>query len=356
MRNHKIRNPVRKGVARVPVVMQMESLECGAASLAMILAYYGKWIPLEQVRIDCGVSRDGSNAGNIFRAARNYGLIARGFRMEPEALREKGTFPCILHWNFNHFVVLCGFRGNYALLNDPARGSVRVSMEELDRAFTGICLLFEPSETFEPGGKPRSMIAYARSRLTGTAPAVMFVMLLSIISYLFTVLNPGFARFFMDRILTGENRELLIPFIILLSAVGMLQIVTAAVQALYSRKIAGKMDIIGSSTFMWKVLRMPISFFSQRMAGDIQLRQKANAQIATVMVDTLAPLLLSAAMMIFYLVVMLRYSPLLTMIEIFSICLNLFLSRLISRKRLNLPVYRCVMRGNWQLRRYPGFI
>ena len=131
--------PKTSGVVKVPVVMQMEALECGAASLTMILAYMGKWLPLEQVRADCGVSRDGSNAKNILKAARSYGLEAKGYRYEPEQLREEGGFPCIIHWNFCHFVVLCGFKGNQAVVNDPARGTVLMSMEEFDEGFTGIC-------------------------------------------------------------------------------------------------------------------------------------------------------------------------------------------------------------------------
>lgn len=165
--NKKIKSPVTKGVAKVPIVMQMEALECGAASLAMILAYYGKWIPLEQVRLDCGVSRDGSNARNILRAARSYGLTAKGYRYEPEMLRKEGKFPCIIHWNFNHFVVLDGFRGNKAVLSDPAKGTYTVSMKTFDESFTGICLFFEPDENFVPGGKPQSMISYAKKRLKG---------------------------------------------------------------------------------------------------------------------------------------------------------------------------------------------
>lgn len=136
--------------------MQMETLECGAASLATILAYYDKWIPLEQVRADCGVSRDGSNAKNVLRAARSYGLVAKGYRFEPEGLKQNGKFPCIIHWNFNHFVVLNGFKGDRAVLNDPAQGNYSVSMEVFDQSFTGICLMFEPGEDFEPGGKPRA--------------------------------------------------------------------------------------------------------------------------------------------------------------------------------------------------------
>ena len=113
--------PLKTGAAKVPVVIQMEALECGAASLTMVLAYYNKWIPLEQVRADCGVSRDGSNAKNILKAARSYGLTAKGYRYEPDGLKQNGTFPCIIHWNFNHFVVLCGFKGNKAVINDPAK-------------------------------------------------------------------------------------------------------------------------------------------------------------------------------------------------------------------------------------------
>ena len=142
MGNRKIRQPVTSGHVKVPVVMQMETLECGAASLAMVMAYYGKWVPLEQVRLDCGVSRDGSRAKNILVAARNHGFTAKAFRCEVSALRTKVTYPCIIHWNFNHFVVLNGFKGNKAILNDPARGTEAVYMEEVDEAITGICMTF----------------------------------------------------------------------------------------------------------------------------------------------------------------------------------------------------------------------
>ena len=125
----RIRPTLTKGVAKVPVVMQLEALECGAASLAMIMAYYGKWVPLEQVRIDCGVSRDGSKAKNIYLAAERYGFSVDAFHMSPETLKEEGKFPCMIHWNMNHFVVLDGFRGKHVYINDPARGAVRVSWE-----------------------------------------------------------------------------------------------------------------------------------------------------------------------------------------------------------------------------------
>ena len=336
MGKEKIRQPVVKGRARVPVIMQMEALECGAASLAMVMAYYEKWVPLEQVRLDCGVSRDGSNAKNMLVAARSYGFEAQGFRCEPEALRESISLPCIVHWNFNHFVVLDGFRGNFAWINDPARGEVKVPMEEFDAAFTGICLQVTPGPDFAPSGKPKSTIDFARKRLKGVGAAVTFVLLSTVIGYLFGIINPIFTRFFMDRLLTGENRELLMPFMGLMALMGLAQVVTSWIQAVYALKINGKMAIVGSSEYMWKVLRMPMEFFSQRMAGDVLQRQGTNASIATVLVNTFTPLLLNTGMMVFYLVVMLRYSPLLTVIGLVTIVLNLLVSRLVSSKRVNI--------------------
>lgn len=343
----KIKKPLLKGVAKVPVVMQMEDLECGAASLTMILAYYRKWLPLEQVRADCGVSRDGSNARNVLKAARSYGLIAKGYRYEPEDLKKNGKFPCIIHWNFNHFLVLNGFRNDKAYLNDPAKGSYSVSMEEFDRSFTGICMMFEPDENFEPGGKPKSMLSFARKRLVGAGIAVAFLVLTSVISSLLGVIQPVFSRIFMDRLLTGQNPDWLYPFIFALALFSAVQIIIAWIQAVWSLKIDGKLAVTGSAVFMWKVLRMPMEFFSQRMAGDILQRQGSNAAIAGTLVNTFAPLALSAIMMVFYLVLMIRYSPLLTLVGLGSIVVNMLVARFISAKRVNIT--RVQMRDSGKL-------
>ena len=336
MAKGKVKEPVTKGRARVPVIMQMEALECGAASLAMVMAYYDKWVPLEQVRLDCGVSRDGSNARNVLVAARGYGFEAQGFRCEVEALQSDMTFPCIIHWNFNHFVVLDGFKGNYAYINDPARGEVKIPMEEFDRAFTGVCLQIVPGPDFQPSGKRKSTLSFARKRLKGAEAAVAFVLLSTVIGYLFGIINPVFSRFFMDRLLTGENRELLMPFLGLMVLVGVMQVTVSWIQAIYSLKINGKMAVVGNSEYMWKILRMPMEFFSQRMAGDLMQRQSTNASIAATIVNTLTPLALNTVMMVVYLVVMLRYSVLLTIVGIVTIVLNLLVSRIISAKRVNI--------------------
>ena len=343
----RVKPTITKGVAKVPVVMQLEALECGAAALAMVMAYYGKWVPLEQVRVDCGVSRDGSKAKNIYKAAEHYGFNVKAYSMSPEALKEKGSFPCIIHWNMNHFVVLNGFKGKHAYINDPARGTVKISWEEFDNSFTGVVLIPTPSENFEPGGKKRSTIDFARKRLVGTGATIVFVMLTTVISYLFGITNSVTSRIFMDRLLTGINPGWLYQFISVMILLAVIQIVVLWAQTVYSLKINGKMAVIGNTTYMWKVLRMPMEFFSQRLAGDIQTRAQMNASIAGTLVQTFAPLMLNTVMMVFYLVLMIRQSPLLTLIGLSALIINAVMSRIISEKRIN--VTRVQMRDAGKL-------
>ena len=340
MSKKKIKEPVAKGAAKVPVIMQLEALECGAASLAMIMAYYDKWVPLEQVRADCVVSRDGSNAKNIAKAAKSYGFKVQAFSRTPKILRQKGKFPCIIHWNFSHFVVLNGFRGKYALINDPARGFIKVGPEEFSRSFTGITLNITPGENFEPSGKRKSTIAFARKRLIGAGAAVAFIMLTTIISSLFGIINPVMTKDFLDRLLTGINSEWFYPFIGLMTALAVLQIIVTWAQTVYSLKINGKMSMVGSASYMWKVLHLPMNFFCQRMAGDIQSRQGTNANIANSIISTLVPLGLNTIMMVFYFVLMINQSIFLTAIGISTLILNIIISRIISEKRINITRVR----------------
>jgi NHLM bacteriocin system ABC transporter peptidase/ATP-binding protein len=330
------RKPVKKGVAKVPVVMQLEALECGAASLAMVMAYYGKWVPLEQVRLDCGVSRDGSKAKNIYLAAEHYGFEVKAFRMSPESLKAEGTFPCIIHWNMNHFVVLNGFKGKHVYINDPARGTVKISWDEFDKSFTGVVLTPVPSKDFVPGGKRKSTLEFASKRLAGAGAAIVFVMLTTAISYLFGIADSVTSRIFIDRLLTGLNKDWLYPFIIFLIALAVIELTVSWAQTIYSLRINGKMSVIGNTTYMWKVLHLPMEFFSQRLAGDIQSRAAMNASIAGTLVNTFAPLMLNTAMMIFYLVLMIKQSPLLTLIGFATLIVNIVMARIISNRRINI--------------------
>lgn len=320
---------------KVPLIMQMEALECGAACLTMVLAYFGKWVSLEKVRSDCGVSRDGSSAKNILLAARNYGLKAKGYRMEVEALRDI-ELPAIIYWGFNHFVVFDGFKKGKALLNDPARGIITVSMDEFDRSFTGIVLRFKRTDKFIPDGKPKSVLDFAKKRLQGTLPSFVFVLITGFIIALVNMVNPAFSRIFMDNILPGKNPGWFMPFIAAMGFIILLQFIVSLMESYYFLKIRGKLAITANSIFMWHVLRLPVEFFTQRFAGDIALRQESNEGIAETLIQKLAPIFINAAMIMFYFTVMLRYNVLLSFIGITAIFINVLAMQMVSHKQINL--------------------
>lgn len=333
-------------IAKVPVVMQMEALECGAASLCMILAYYGKWLPLEQVRADCGVSRDGSSAKNVLLAARTYGLKSAGYRMEPAALRGI-DLPAIIHWNFNHFVVLNGFKKDKAVLNDPARGTVQVTLDEFDKAFTGIVLRFEKTDDFVPEGKPKGVWEFAKKRLRGTAASFAFVILTGMLTAGIGMITPVFSRVFMDNILSGKNPEWLMPFITAMALTLVFQFVAGAIEGVYWLKIEGKLAIEANAAFMWHVLRLPVEFFSQRFAGDIVSRQSSNQSIVSTLIGKLAPIFMNVCMLVFYLTVMLSYSITLSIVGIVAVLVNMFVLNLVSKKRMNMT--RVMLRDGGKL-------
>ena len=342
-----IREPVTGGRVKVPVIMQMEATECGAASLCMVLAYYDKWIPLEQMRQDCGISRDGSKLGNIMKAASAYGLKTDAYSWDTEYLREHGAFPCILFWEFNHFVVCDGFRGNYALLNDPARGDVQIPIEQFEESYTGVCLLLRPGGDFQPSGRPVSMLAYAADKMKKTRATLLFVAWTTAIISLLGLLMTGFSRVFLDRMLTGLEKDWLRPFFLCFCITALIYVMTAWIQAIYSLKLNGRMGIEGSSSYMWKLLRLPMGFFGQRYAGDLLARKRENAAIAGDITDIVAPTAINAVMMAFYFIAMVRYSRVLTLICVGTIALQLWAFRVISRKRVNMT--RVMMRDQVKL-------
>lgn len=321
-------------IARVPVVMQMEALECGAACLAMVLAYHGKWLALEQVRADCGVSRDGSNAKNILAAARSYGMEAAGYRLEVEDAR-KLDFPVIVHWNFNHFVVLCGFRGDRAILNDPARGRVTVSAEEFDRAFTGIAICCAPGSGFQREGRRASVVGYAKKRLAGNGSLLLFAMLWSLVAAAVSLVIPLFSKLFLDDVLSGAHPEWLEPLLAAMAGVLVFQLVTAALQNIYWMRIQGKMSVQASASFFWHVLRLPVSFFAQRYIGDIAARQESNGSITSTLMGKIAPVAVNVCLLVVYLAVMLQYSVALSCIGIATVAVNLGVMQLVSARRVN---------------------
>ena len=326
---------MKNNIKKVPVILQMEALECGAASLAMILAYYKRYIPLEQLRIDCNVSRDGSTAKFINLAARHHGLEAKGFRMSLEKLKKETEFPMIIHWNFNHFVVLCGFKKNKAIINDPAGGSISVEMEEFDRSYTGIVLKFKPSENFEPYGKPKSTMLFLKKRLEGNLTPLWIVLILGFVISILDLVKPVFYKVFTDNILIGKSPEWMNAIVTGMVIVLVVSFIAESLRSMVLAKIQAKLSISASASFLWHTLHLPIEFFSQRFTGDIVSRQQSNNKIANALCNQFAPVILNVIMIGIYFIVMIYYSLPMALIGVAMAILNILLMTIVSKQNIN---------------------
>ena len=322
-------------LAKVPQVMQMEVVECGAASLTMILAHYGKWLPLEEVRAACGVSRDGSSAKMILQAARNYGLDAKGFRMSPEAL--EGKQPAIIHWNFEHFVVFRGFdRKGRACINDPGIGPVKWPMEEFRKHYTGVCLTFEPTEKFEKGGQQTSILSYMKKNLNGVSEAFWLTFSFALMGAFVALLSPLFTRIFLDEILSGKNADWVKWFFIGMGALAVFQFFVVLLQSRYTKRVAGALALKSNKDYLRHLLRLPMSYFAMRHVGDLQQRMHLNQEITHSLIEVLAPQVINIGLLVLYLFLMFSYSFWLTIIGFVAAGVNLAIVHYFANLRINL--------------------
>ncbi len=320
---------------RTPTILQMEAVECGAAALGIVLAHFGRWVPLEELRIACGVSRDGSKASNVVRAARQFGLEAKGFKKEPQSLRTTRP-PMILHWNFNHFVVLEGFgKKGKVHLNDPATGPRVVTGEELDQAFTGVVLTFRPAPEFARRGQPPRLIPALRSRLTGARTALLFVLLAGLALVIPGLVVPVFSKVFLDSVLLESRREWLPPLLWGMGVTALMLGFLTWLQQTYLLRLETRMAVGASSRFLWHVLRLPTEFFSQRYAGDISSRVAINDRVAQLLSRDLATNALGTLMIVFFAVVLFQYDAVLTGVGIAVVSLNVAVLRWVSRRRVD---------------------
>ena len=319
---------------KTPTVLQMEAVECGAAALGIILAYYGKLIPLEELRVACGVTRDGSKASSILRAARAYGLVAKGFKQEPESLNFF-PMPLIVFWNFYHFLVVEGFGKDRVYLNDPASGPRIVSAEEFNYSFTGVVLAFEPGEDFHKGGERRTLLAALERRLIGSRLALVYILLVSLALVIPGLIIPAFSRVFVDDILVGGLRTWIEPLLVGMGFTALIVIALTWLQQRYLLRLETKLAMSMSSKFFWHVLRLPVEFFAQRTAGEISSRVAINDTVAQLLSAELATTLLNGVLIVFYAILMLRYDLLLTLIGVAIALLNLVALQYVARKRVD---------------------
>lgn len=317
---------------KTPTVLQMEAVECGAASLGIILRHFGRYVPLEELRIACGVSRDGSKASHILKAARDYGLVAKGYRYETATLR-KQTLPLVVFWNFNHFLVVEGFGKDRVYLNDPATGPRVVSEKEFDEAYTGVMLGFQPGPNFQPGGRPPGFWGALKQRLKGAESALAYTLLASLALVVPGLVIPTFSKLFIDDYLIRGTDDWLPILFLGMAATALMRAALTHLQQSRLLHLETRLAITGSSRFFWHVLRLPVEFFQQRYAGDVALRVAANDTVAQLLSGELATQAIGALMAVFFAALMFQYDAVLATTAVAIAGLNLLALRLVSRHR-----------------------
>lgn len=310
--NPAVKRPVRSGKpggrARTPTVLQMEAAECGAASLAMMLAHYGLWVPLEELRDRCRVTRDGGRAGDIVRAARSYGPTAAGYRYDIEQLRG-AVMPAVLSVNLNHFVVLEGFAGGLVHINDPATGRRALTAEEFDRCYSGVALIFEPNADFRPAGRPPSAMRRLFDWLEGGWPGLLFVVAAGVGLILPGLAVPGFTRVFIDSYLIDNQTDWFWPLIAAMAGCALLQGGLLWLKQSILRRLETRVSLRAAGRLVWRLVRLPFAFFGSRYAGAVGGRADLAGQIAQHAGRSLSGLAVDAASVVFFGLAMLAYSP-----------------------------------------------
>ncbi len=319
---------------RTPTLLQMEAVECGAAALGIILGYYDRIVPLAELRQACGVSRDGSKASNILNAARRYGLQAKGFKVDLDGLR-KLQCPYIVFWNFNHFLVVEGFAKDKVYLNDPGTGPRTVSPAEFDQSFTGVVLVVEPSAEFHPGGRKPSLALALWDRLQSSLGALIYCVIAGLLLVIPGLAIPAFSQAFIDNVLIEGRNDWLRPIIIGIILTAILNGFLTLLQLQFLRRLKIKLAVGMSSRFLWHILRLPVSFYDQRFAGEISSRVRLNDSLANLLSGRLATTVISAVTVIFYAAVMLQYDVVLTLIGIGFVVVNVSVWRWVSRQRVD---------------------
>ena len=327
---------------RTPTLLQMEAVECGAAALGIILSHYGLIVPLAELRVSCGVFRDGSKASNILKAARNYGMQAKGFKKDIKQLQEIKP-PFIIFWNFNHFLVVEGFVSNTSggtlrervWLNDPATGPRSVTMQEFDEAYTGVVLIMEPGTEFKKGGEKPSIMGALSSRLKNSFPELLFCVLIGFLLVIPSLAIAAMSQVFIDNILMEKRYEWLKPMLIGVGAIALLQAVMNLLQLQKLRYLNLRLSISMTGQFLWHLLSLPTGFYAQRYAGEISSRIGINNKVASILSGQLARTTIDAVMIIFYGGIMLAYDWLLTLIGIIAVAINVAAIQWLSRRRID---------------------
>lgn len=319
--------------SKTPFVMQMEAVECGAAALAMVLGYYGRFVPLTTLRVECGVSRDGSKAANLLKAARRYGLNAKGYSKGMDTLK-KVTMPCIVFWEFNHFLVVEGFGRDRVYLNDPAVGHREMTEEEFSAGFTGVALTFEPGADFKKGGKLPSPFPALAERIRGSEKALIFAGLCGLLGVFPGIVTAGLTRVMVDSVISEGRFEILRPVLVGMIAVLAFQLALTGLSNLFYRRLSMGLSAKLYAEFYRHILRLPYQFYSQRYVGDVVDRSRINDMLVGLIAGQLTSTAIGLVTMVLYGLVLFSYNLQLTLIGIGSTIINFLFVQSVAARRL----------------------
>ncbi len=328
---------MKRTYRKTPTVFQMEATECGTASLSMIFAYFGKYLPLEQMRIETGVSRDGCNAGNMMRAAKKYGLECHGYRKELESLTQLDA-PCIIHWNFNHFVVYEGIKNGHAYINDPAVGRRKLTIDELDEGFTGVVLTFALTDKFEKQKKQSNIFAFVNDRLHGQYNTLVKLLFIGLLLVFPGLVLPITSQILLDDVIVGGNTDWFSAIIWCILLLVGLDAGLRYYRGLILQKLQNKMILLSLHKFVSHMFRLPIAFFDQRYAGDLAGRIDNNNNVNVFLTGELAETALNIFVAVFYLILLVIYSPMLTLIGVASIAISIIIVKFSSEYLSNVSM------------------
>ncbi|WP_407670251.1 NHLP family bacteriocin export ABC transporter peptidase/permease/ATPase subunit [Paramagnetospirillum marisnigri] len=320
---------------RCPTILQIQALECGAAALGMILAHYGRWVPLDELRVACGVSRDGSKAKNILAAARGYGLEAKGLKLSDLSAFADLKMPAILFWGMNHFLVLEGIGRDCVHVNDPALGRRAIGFDEFDEYFTGVVLTFAAGPGFVPGGRPPSFTAAVGRRLDRSWDAVALIILVSLFLVVPGIVIPAISRIFIDDVLGNGLNDWLMPLLLGMALTAVMRSALTWLRGVHQLRLQVKLGISASTQLFWQLLRLPMVFFTQRYVGDVAARIEASRRFADLVAGPLSDVAFNLICAVFYAIVMVLYDVRLAAIGIGLSLVNLAAIHAVAKLREN---------------------
>ena len=333
---------MRKKAVHVPLILQMEEMEAGAACLTMILVYYRKQIGLDQVRTACGISRNGIHAADIVRAGEGYGLDCEEKHYSAGQLSRDCSCPAILGWGSDQFVVLEGFHSGKVHVVHPEKGRMRLGMETLEKQYSGTCIECAPGMAFIADGKKKGTLSYLKDALRTEGGIMILVLLTGFLSAAGGILSPVFSRVFTDDILSGQRTSWYPGILYCFAAVIFLQLISMVIHRVLIIRSTGKLAVQSNAAYMHHLLQLPLDFFSRRKTGALANRQGSNDLIAETLIGQFAPLLMNLLMLVFYLTVMAQYSLPLTAIGVATVIVNLLVAKRVGtiRREISATQYR----------------